>query len=257
MNWYEYKVVPAPTKGTRARAARTADSRFALTLETVMNSMAADGWEFLRAETLPSEERSGLTQSQTVYRSMLIFRRQKPGGLSDFAPRVLGETDQTALLPAPEETTAGEAQTPEDAASPANAIRPASHSLTDLLRRRANRLFSAGEAQNGVASPGQDDTAPDGPDPAMPDIPPDAAEAGAPLQTDTTEDEAQPGATAFNPLRDGAGPADWNDTIYAEDDPEDYTEDDPQGADMTEIARDFLPNGSAGSRRNGSSPAAD
>ena len=42
-----------------------------------MNSISADGWEYLRAETLPSDERQGLTGSQTVYRDVLVFRRPR------------------------------------------------------------------------------------------------------------------------------------------------------------------------------------
>ena len=37
--------------------------------------MAANGWEYVRAETLPCEERSGLTGRTTVYHNVLVFRR--------------------------------------------------------------------------------------------------------------------------------------------------------------------------------------
>ena len=58
---YEYKVVPAPARGEKAKGVKAPEARFALTVEQVLNEMGADGWEFLRAETLPSEERQGLT----------------------------------------------------------------------------------------------------------------------------------------------------------------------------------------------------
>ncbi|WP_338548497.1 DUF4177 domain-containing protein [Roseovarius phycicola] len=72
---YEYKVIPAPAKGKKKRGLKGAEARFAHALETAMNELAADGWEFQRADILPSEERQGLTSTQTVYRSVLVFRR--------------------------------------------------------------------------------------------------------------------------------------------------------------------------------------
>lgn len=75
MQNYEYKVIPAPTNGTKAKGVKTAQGRFAMTLEVLMNQMAAEGWEFQRAETLPSEERTGLMSKSTSYRNVLVFRR--------------------------------------------------------------------------------------------------------------------------------------------------------------------------------------
>lgn len=72
---YEYKVIPAPTRGKKARGLKSPADRFAHALGTVMNEMAAEGWQYLRTDTLPSEERSGLTGRTTVYQNMLVFRR--------------------------------------------------------------------------------------------------------------------------------------------------------------------------------------
>lgn len=74
---YEYKVVPAPLRGLKAKGVKTAEDRFALALETAMNDLARDGWEYLRADTLPSEQREGLMSKTTVYQNMLVFRRAK------------------------------------------------------------------------------------------------------------------------------------------------------------------------------------
>lgn len=72
---YEYKVVPAPVKGRKAKGVKTPEGRFALSIEDVLNTMGAEGWEYLRAELLPSEERSGLTSTTTNWRNVLVFRR--------------------------------------------------------------------------------------------------------------------------------------------------------------------------------------
>ena len=74
---YEYKVIPAPARGLKAKGLKTAEDRFANALQTAMNDLAADGWDYLRADTLPSEQREGLMSKTTVYQNMLIFRRVK------------------------------------------------------------------------------------------------------------------------------------------------------------------------------------
>ncbi len=75
MAQYEYKVIAAPTKGTKAKGVKTAEDRFAHMLQELMNELGAEGWEFQRAETLPSVERAGLTGSTTNWRHVLVFRR--------------------------------------------------------------------------------------------------------------------------------------------------------------------------------------
>jgi hypothetical protein len=72
---YEYKVIPAPTKGLKAKGVKSGADRFSNALETAINVMAAEGWEYLRAETLPSEEREGLMGKATVYQNVLVFKR--------------------------------------------------------------------------------------------------------------------------------------------------------------------------------------
>lgn len=89
MSQFEYKVVPAPAKGLKARGIKSPEARFANTLEGVMNTMGAQGWEYQRAETLPSQERSGLTGSVTKYRNVLVFRRASSSDISAFQPVVL------------------------------------------------------------------------------------------------------------------------------------------------------------------------
>ncbi|WP_363319815.1 hypothetical protein [Roseovarius sp.] len=72
---YEYKVIPAPTRGRKAPGVKSPEARFALGLEDMLNEMGQAGWEYQRTDILPSEERQGLTSSRTVYRSVLVFRR--------------------------------------------------------------------------------------------------------------------------------------------------------------------------------------
>lgn len=76
MRSFEYQVIPAPKKGEKTKAAKTPADRFAVALTVLMNKMGVAGWEYIRADTLPCEERVGLTGTKSVYQNMLVFRRE-------------------------------------------------------------------------------------------------------------------------------------------------------------------------------------
>ena len=95
---YEYKVVPAPTKGLKGKGVRGAEARFSYAVQELMNGLSGYGWEYQRSETLPSTERSGLTGSTTEWRNVLVFRRLRENDADAFAPE---------LLPAPEARVPG------------------------------------------------------------------------------------------------------------------------------------------------------
>lgn len=80
MQEYEYKVVPAPDRGEKTRGAKSAGDRYAQAMTSLLNRMARDGWDYVRADMLPSEERTGLTRRTTVYHHMLVFRRTMTEG---------------------------------------------------------------------------------------------------------------------------------------------------------------------------------
>lgn len=89
MAGFEYKVVPAPTKGQKAKGIRSSEDRFAHAVELLINKMALDGWEFQRSETLPSTERSGLTSTTTSWNNILVFRRRRPEEVPQEEPKQL------------------------------------------------------------------------------------------------------------------------------------------------------------------------
>ncbi|MEM9902812.1 MAG: DUF4177 domain-containing protein [Pseudomonadota bacterium] len=96
MTRFEYKVVPAPSAGVKAKGLKSTQARFAHALEGLMNELGAEGWDYVRADTLPCEERSGLTGRVTTYQNMLVFRRAA-------APDA-EEAPVAGLLEAPSET---------------------------------------------------------------------------------------------------------------------------------------------------------
>lgn len=112
MDRYEYKIVPAPTHGTKKRGAKKPEQKFALTIETVMNDMAAEGWEFQRSETLPHEHRTGLTGRTVTQRSVLVFRRAVVSDSADETDAV--ETPELVATKTDEGPAAAPAPEPDD-----------------------------------------------------------------------------------------------------------------------------------------------
>ena len=108
MTGYEYKVVPAPRKGHKAKGMKTSEARFAHAVETAINTLASEGWDYLRTDFLPCDERSGLTGSTTQWRNLLVFRR--PVGGTDFAARPLAAPAEEAAPPVAQAAPPPEAQ---------------------------------------------------------------------------------------------------------------------------------------------------
>ena len=82
---YEYKCIGAPERPKRKRGAKTRSDRLAAAMEDLISAEAVDGWEYLRTDLVPVEERSGwFSRSQEVHRAVLVFRRAKeaPAGHS-------------------------------------------------------------------------------------------------------------------------------------------------------------------------------
>jgi hypothetical protein len=101
MTYFEYKVVPAPRRGLKGKGIKGTPARFANALQLVMNVLGAQGWEYQRTDTLPVEERVGLTKKSTSFQNMLVFRRTLEIEQAD-APEVAALIeDQTSVIEAP------------------------------------------------------------------------------------------------------------------------------------------------------------
>lgn len=98
MSRYEYRVVPAPRRTPKARGKRSPEDRFAHALAETMNAMAAEGWEYLRAETLPCETRTGLFRTKTTTeQNVLVFRRATEGVVEPTVQAVRPPTPQSTV----------------------------------------------------------------------------------------------------------------------------------------------------------------
>lgn len=129
---FEYRVVPAPKRGLKARGVKGSEAMFALALETAMNELGAAGWDYVRADTLPCEERSGLTGRTTVYQNMLVFRRAKPEAVTEApaeARKALAPPLAVAVTPPPAPSIPAPAATDNTLLPPAPPVGPATGPL--------------------------------------------------------------------------------------------------------------------------------
>lgn len=78
MHDHDYRVLPAPDRAAKTSA--KGEDAHARALADVLNAEARQGWEFVRAETLPMKERTGLTGTRMGFRTLLVFRRPRDDG---------------------------------------------------------------------------------------------------------------------------------------------------------------------------------
>ena len=138
MSAFEYSAIPAPIRSEKAKSAKTPAERYALTLTEEINRMAADGWEYLRAETLPSEERSGLTGRTTLFHNLLIFRRPKAAAVK---PRALTQAEAKPAI-APAAAPAAPAPTQPPVPVQPEPVADATGTTTGTLSPTASPIFS-------------------------------------------------------------------------------------------------------------------
>lgn len=113
---YEYKCIAAPEKARRRRGAKTRTDRVALVVEEILQAETKGGWEYLRADLFPVEEKSGIFgRTQEVHRAVLVFRRatgaSSAGVHQQFAAPTLAQpvlAQPPAPAPAPAPTPAAE-----------------------------------------------------------------------------------------------------------------------------------------------------
>lgn len=125
---HEYKVVPAPVRAPKVRGLKTTAERFSHALTEAINAEAAGGWQFLRTETLPCEERGTLGRTRTSTQVVMVFGR----------PLGMARPDAGAALAAAQEHY-----------SPPEAPRPAPESAP----ARREPLFRAGTLLRNEAAP--------------------------------------------------------------------------------------------------------
>lgn len=115
MQRFEFKVIPAPKRGEKARGVKTTEERFALALTNLMNELGAEGWDYVRADSLPCEERAGFTSTKTTFQNVLVFRR----AIETSAMETLQASRLLLQQPMPATPRLGPAETPVPGKAPA------------------------------------------------------------------------------------------------------------------------------------------
>jgi len=96
MQRFEYKVIATPRKLKRVKGLKGPQARFAHILTETMNEYAVDGWEYVRAENLPVDEKQGLFKGTLeTYQSVLVFRRVL-GEVAEVVAPVIAEESNSA-----------------------------------------------------------------------------------------------------------------------------------------------------------------
>lgn len=109
-----YKVVPAPSKGRRGSGVKGVDGRYANALEMVLNEMAEQGWSYVRAESLPSHDRVGMTRRVVeTYQNVLVFSKVVEEQAEVAAPAVFAPVVAAPLPVEPELVTPDPVDTPD------------------------------------------------------------------------------------------------------------------------------------------------
>jgi hypothetical protein len=74
---FEYKCVGGPERPMRQRGTSRSE-RVALAMQEIIGAEAVDGWEYLRTDLVPVEEKAGLfSRRHDVHRAVLVFRRER------------------------------------------------------------------------------------------------------------------------------------------------------------------------------------
>lgn len=78
MTFYDYKVTPAPKQLKRIKGMSSTADLFSATLAEAINAAARDGWEYVRAESLPVTETKGwFRRGAEVIETVLVYRRPR------------------------------------------------------------------------------------------------------------------------------------------------------------------------------------
>lgn len=145
MKTFEYKVIPAPKRGKSGKGVRGNEAKFVNALSAIMNEMGADGWDYVRADTLPCDERSGLTSRTTVYHNVLVFRKATAEPEQDNRPAPLVLTHPITASPVPD-ITAEDAAWRKFAMEDEGGFEDPDPSVVDLLSARKARDTSPSPA---------------------------------------------------------------------------------------------------------------
>ncbi len=78
MTFYDYRVTPAPKKLKRVKGMSSTPELLAALVAEAINAAAREGWEYVRAESLPVAEPGGwFRRGSEGIETVLVFRRPR------------------------------------------------------------------------------------------------------------------------------------------------------------------------------------
>ena len=76
MSRFEYKIIPASVNKGKERLLKGGAEKAAAKLESKMNTLGLNGWEYYRTETYPIQKNSWFSRPKLYHISVLVFRRK-------------------------------------------------------------------------------------------------------------------------------------------------------------------------------------
>lgn len=125
MTGYTYKTVAAPRRLKKVKGVKGQDALLAHSVEELIAVEAAQGWEYLRSDTFPVEEKGGMFSKAAVTdRAVLIFRKPIAVQRAQPAQRQAAPAQPVAAQPAAPQPIAPQAAAPQPTAPPQPARTP-------------------------------------------------------------------------------------------------------------------------------------
>lgn len=119
---FEYKTVAAPRRVKKVKGVKGRNESLAAMVEAIIHDEAAGGWDYLRTDIFPVEEKPNWFSSRgEVNKGVMVFRRAIPTRQAEPAPQPVAQP-QPAPQPAPQPVMAEPVAEPVEPSAPAQSF---------------------------------------------------------------------------------------------------------------------------------------
>ncbi|MGB0505567.1 MAG: hypothetical protein ACPGGK_05170 [Pikeienuella sp.] len=125
---FEYKTVAAPRRIKKVKGVKGRGESLAAMIEAIIQDESAGGWDYLRTDIFPVDEKPGWFSSRAeVHKGVMVFRRGVPErqvAAVQSAPQPVAQPAAQPVMSQPE--PAAPTETPSFSATPEPVIAPPS-----------------------------------------------------------------------------------------------------------------------------------